>query len=274
MSVYSRYRPISDIQKRQRIIRAWRALLWGLDHWVLIFSVLFGAVNVLPFVAPVWMHLGWTEPARWIYAMYSLLCHQMAQRSFFLFGQQPMYSLADLPLSLTGNTTTDMLALRSFLGNPDLGWKVAWSDRMVYMYGAVLLAGMIFGGLRHRRPLHPLGLLTFALLLAPITIDGATHLISDINGGLVAGFRYANLWLADLTGNVLPTWFYVGDAFGSFNSWMRLISGLTFGFGCVWLAFPYLERAISETAAELRAKLARVQTLPLEVQSFNRESTP
>lgn len=273
MSDYSRDQPILDVQKRQRVIRLWRGLLWGLDHWVLIFSLLFGVVNILPFVAPVLMHLGWTGPAQLIYTLYGPMCHQMAQRSFFLFGQQPMYNLVDLPLSLTGNTTADMLTLRSFLGSPELGWKVAWSDRMVYMYGAVLLAGITFAMLRQRRPVRPLGLVPFALLLAPITLDGATHMLSDFNGGLVAGFRYHNQWLADLTGNILPTWFYVGDALGSFNSWMRLISGLTFGFGCVWLAFPYLDRAITETAAELRTKLGRVQNSPVVVESFGEDET-
>ncbi|MBZ0292154.1 MAG: DUF2085 domain-containing protein [Anaerolineae bacterium] len=264
MSDYSHPQPVSDTLKRQRIIRTWRALLWGLDHWVLIFSILFGVANVLPVVAPVLMHIGWTGPGRLIYVLYSPMCHQMAQRSFFLFGQQPMYNLTELPLSLTGNTATDMTMLRSFLGSPALGWKVAWSDRMVYMYGAALLAGIAFAVLRQRRPVRPLGLLPFALLLMPITLDGATHLLSDFNGGLVAGFRYHNQWLSDLTGNALPTWFYVGDTFGSFNSWMRLISGLAFGLGCVWLAFPYVDHAISETAAELRTKLARAQQLRLE----------
>lgn len=269
MSDHTHPQPVSDTLKRQRVIRTWRTLLWCFDHWVLIFFVLFGVVNILPFAAPVLMYLGWTGPARLIYTIYGPMCHQMPQRSFFMFGQQSMYNLADLPLSLTGNATSDMLTLRSFLGNSDFGWKVAWSDRMVYMYGSVLLAGAVFGVLKHRRLIRPLGLPIFALLLAPITIDGATHLLSDFNGGLAAGFRYHNQWLVNLTGNILPTWFYVGDVFGSFNSWMRLISGLTFGLGCVWLAFPYLDRAISETPAALRTKLARVQTPPV-TQSFEK----
>jgi len=52
-----------------------------------------------------------------------------------------------------------------------------------------------------------------------------------------------SMWLADLTGSALPLWFYQGDAFGSFNSWVRLISGVMFGFAMVNLAFPLLERA-------------------------------
>jgi hypothetical protein len=53
---------------------------------------------------------------------------------------------------------------------------------------------------------------------------------------------------------------------------MRLISGLTFGFGCVWLAFPYIDRAIAETVAKLRTKLLRTQHLQLENPSFDKGS--
>src|SRR5258707_8389396 len=107
-------------------------LMWLLDHWMLVFLAFFGICLLLPFFAPIFMHAGWDGPAQLIYAVYSTQCHQMAQRSFFLFGSQPMYNIAQLPIPMTGNGATDMLALRAFIGNPDLGWKVASSDRMVY----------------------------------------------------------------------------------------------------------------------------------------------
>lgn len=247
------------LQQRKTLMRTLSALLWCLDHWILIFTLLLGAVNLLPFLAPVFMRLGWETPARLIYLLYSTMCHQMAQRSFFLFGAQPMYNIAELPVMLTGGKLAEMEALRAFIGSADLGWKVAWSDRMVYMYGGLWLAGILYGLLRRRRVIRPLSLVGFVLLLFPMVIDGGTHLISDVAGGLTGGFRYQNQWLAALTGDVLPSWFYVGDALGSFNSWMRLISGLMFGFALVWLAYPYLNRAIVETAEELRAKLARAK---------------
>jgi len=259
--------------QQHKVIRLWQLLLWILEHWVFIFLILFGVMNILPFAAPVFMRLGWTEPAQWIYTLYSPLCHQMAQRSIFLFGQQSMLDLSDLPLSLTGNTVADMSVLRSFIGNPVLGWKVAWSDRMIYMYGAILIAGMIFGVLRHRHLIKPLRLSLFMLLLAPLMIDGVTHMMSDISSGLAEGFRYQNQWLANLTENILPTWFYIGDQLGSFNSWMRLITGLLFGIGCVWFAFPYLDHAIARSAAQLRTKLAYVQEPVWNVQIFNEEIT-
>src|SRR5207249_3738719 len=160
---------------------------------------------------------------------YSFLCHQMAQRSFFLFGAQPMYNLNQLPITLTNNEVANMQAMRDFIGSPALGWKVAWSDRMVSMYGGIWLAGMVFGLLRHRRNIRPLHWFGFGLLLLPMAIDGGTHWISDVAGGMESGFRYDNQWLTNLTGNALPHWFYYGDAPGSFNSWMRLITGLLFG---------------------------------------------
>ena len=42
-------------------------------------------------LAPVLMKAGWTTPANWIYKAYSLVCHQLSYRSFFLFGEQYAY---------------------------------------------------------------------------------------------------------------------------------------------------------------------------------------
>jgi hypothetical protein len=38
---------------------------------------------------------------------------------------------------------------------------------------------------------------------------------------------------------------------------MRLITGALFALGVVWLAFPYLERAMAEAAAHIEAKFRR-----------------
>jgi uncharacterized membrane protein len=247
------------LRQRKALIRTLSALLWCLDHWILVFALLLGVFNLLPFLAPVFMRLNWETPARLIYLLYSPMCHQMAQRSFFLFGAQPMYNIADLPVTLTGGKLAEMEALRAFIGSADWGWKVAWSDRMVYMFGGLWLAGIAYGLLRRRCVIQPVSVIGFVILLFPMLIDGGTHLISDMAGGLTGGFRYENQWLAALTGHALPTWFYVGDALGSFNSWMRLISGLAFGVGSVWLAYPYLDRSITETAETLRAKLIRAR---------------
>lgn len=78
------------------------------------------------------------------------------------------------------------------------------------------------------------------LFLLPMFIDGGTHFLSDL-AGLGQGFRYTSVWLANLTNHVFPATFYAGDALGSFNSWMRLITGQLFGLGVVRFGFPYLD---------------------------------
>lgn len=228
-------------------------------HWLLIFLVVYGLFNLLPFLAPVFMHWGWTGAGNAIYAIYSPLCHQMAQRSFFLFGPEAMYNADQLPIQLTGHSGTDMLLLRQFRGDAITGWKVAWSDRMVAMYGGVWLAGVAYLLLSRLRKMKPISWWRFALLLLPMVLDGGTHMISDMGDGLFGGFRYRNEWLAFVTDHALPASFYVGDALGSFNSWMRLISGLLLGTGIVGLAFPYIDRFNQESARTLSDKLDRLE---------------
>jgi len=212
--------------------------------WFPAAALVLGLYVGLPWLAPVFMRLGWSEPARVIYAVYSTQCHQMAQRSFFLFGPKAMFSAAELG-TLAG-VTNDPLALRAFIGSAELGWKVAWSDRMVSLYTSVFVFGLMAKRLRRR--LAPLPMWAFVLLALPMALDGLTHLISDV-AGLGQGFRDQNTWLAALTGNLLPSSFYAGDALGSFNSWMRLLTGTLFGLGVVWTAFPHVERALEPTSA-------------------------
>ena len=136
------------------------------------------------------------------------------------------------------------MILRQFIGEPQMGWKVAWSDRMVSMYSSIWVFGLLWYPFRRRLPRLPFwGLVLFLL---PMALDGTTHLISDF-AGIGQGFRDSNLWLAALTHNALPFTFYVGDAWGSFNSIMRLLTGVFFGMGMVWFGFPYLDEAFRNT---------------------------
>ncbi len=240
------------VAKLNFAIAANRVAYWLAHHWLLVFGLVFGLYVGLPWLAPVFMQLGWTLPGRALYALYSTQCHQLPQRSFFLFGPQAMYPLDQIQ-ALVG-PTTNPLVLRQFIGNTELGWKVAWSDRMVSMYTGTLLIGLLFGPLRHR--LRPLPWWGFALLMVPMGLDGLTHMVSDL-AGLGQGFRDSNAWLAALTGGAMPAAFYAGDRLGSFNSWMRLITGALIALGLVWMAFPYLEQAMTEAAAQIQGKFNR-----------------
>lgn len=217
---------------------------WISRYWLQASIVLLVVYAGLPWLAPLFMRLGWEQAGNTLYLIYSTQCHQLPQRSFFLFGQQPMFSLTEVQAAWQ-NTTNPML-LRQFIGNVEMGWKVAWSDRMVAMYGSLLLFSLLFWTVRRR--LRPLPWWGLALLLLPMALDGASHMISDIAGGIGGGFRDSNAWLAILTDQTLPTDFYAGDALGSFNSWTRLISGFLFGLGVIWFAYPRLERSFSAAA--------------------------
>jgi uncharacterized membrane protein len=234
------------------------------------------------------MQLGWSGPANAIYFIYSFHCHQLPQRSFFLFGPKLMYSLGEIQTAW--QNTSNPLVLRQFIGNPELGWKVAWSDRMVYMYASTLIFGLAWAALRRARVRQPrphkisgdyrphkisgdyrphkisgdyrlriplrIPWWGVFLFLLPMAVDGTTHFLSDL-AGLGQGFRYTNAWLAALTNNAFSPSFYVGNALGSFNSWMRLISGVSFGIGLVWFGFPYLAEVFGETASSTSAGVHR-----------------
>ena len=238
--------------RRSTAIALNRAVYHLSRHWLAWFLVLAGLWVVLPWLAPAFMRLGWEGPARAIYWFYSFQCHQLPQRSFFLFGPQPMISL-EVVRSIWADTF-DPQVLRQFIGDAGVGFKVAWSDRMVSTYSSLPLAAALWWPLRRR--LRPLPFWGFALLTLPLLLDGGSHMVSDL-AGIDQGFRSANAWLASLTANRLAASFYAGNALGAFNSWMRLISGTLFGIGAVWFAFPHVDLSFRETAEAIRAKFER-----------------
>ena len=229
-----------------------RIVLLLARHWLAFVTVLIAIWVGLPWLAPVMMHWGWTSAAKIIYIIYSFQCHQLPERSFFLFGRQAMYSLAEIQAAW--QKTNDPFILRQFIGTPEMGWKVAWSDRMVSMYTSILLAGLLYGLVRKQT--KPASLGNFAILLLPMVIDGGTHTISDL-AGIGQGFRDTNLWLQILTNNAFPITFYQGDALSSFNSWMRLITGMLFGIALVAFAFPYLNDAFADIVRRSEATLLK-----------------
>ena len=150
--------------------------------------------------------------------------------------------------------SSDPLILRKFLGDPEMGWKVAWSDRMVYMYTSVLLFAWIWR--IFRRKITKVSWKVLVLFLFPMVIDGTTHLISDLFG-LHQGFRDSNAWLAAITQYAFPQSFYSGDAWGSFNAITRMVTGIIFGIGIVWYGFPYIEAYFHDLAAWIEYKFER-----------------
>jgi len=218
------------------------------------FIVIYGAYVLTPFLAPILMQAGATGPANGIYSAYSLVCHQLPERSIFLFGDKPMYSFDEVKSVWPED---GFLGLRKFVGNPDFGYKIAWSDRMMSFYGSIWIGAILFALLRKRmRPLPPPS--WFFLGILPVGIDGVTHMINDALAGTTGlGFRDTNAWLQFITGNILPPWFYVGDAFGSFNSDLRWITGFLFGLTTVWFIFPIIEAGMRDVQMNAARQLQR-----------------
>jgi uncharacterized membrane protein len=218
---------------------------WFADHFFEIFLLGYGLWVLLPFLAPVLMDFGFSGAGKVLYFFYSFFCHQLPERSLFLFGQKTMYSLPEIQAAW--QNTTDPRVLRQFIGNETMGWKIAWSDRMISFYTSVWLFALLFARLRQK--IKPMPWQGFVFLLLPIILDGGTHMLSDL-AGIGQGFRDTNLWLAFLTNNAFSASFYAGDALGSFNSWMRLVTGILAGLGIAWFVFPYVFPRESEVYYE------------------------
>jgi uncharacterized membrane protein len=202
-------------------------------------NVLMGVYVLTPFAAPLLMHAGWAAQARVIYSVYSTQCHQLPQRSYFLFGERLTYSLVDINAARGSDT---VITLRDFIGNERMGYKVAWSDRMISLYTSVWVGGLLYALLRRR--LRPLPLALTAVLLLPIILDGGTHFIADLQR-FGQGFRDSNEWLRILTDATLPSSFYAGDGWSSFNSIMRLGTGALAGVAFAWAIMPRIDKLIS-----------------------------
>ena len=216
-------------------------LIWLALHWPILLAALTGVWVTLPWLAPVLMHAGAIGPAALIYLFYSPQCHQLPQRSYFLFGDRLILPLADI-LAVTG--PRDPLTLRPFLGTPELGWKVAWSDRMVSLYTPLFLGAVVYA-LVGRRWRPPRWSWTLPLPYLPLLLDGLSHAIDDM---FHLGIRTDNAWLAALSANLFAPAFYAGDTVGTFNWWARLLTGLLAGFAFVWQVYPLLDRGFAAMA--------------------------
>jgi uncharacterized membrane protein len=248
--------PVVNGRVRNAVIAIDRSALWLSQHWLAGFIVLYGVWVWAPFLAPLLMQWGARDQANSVYTFYSFFCHQLPERSLFLFGSQTMYSLDQIKSVWDQD---GFLGLRQFNGNIAMGYKVAWSDRMISFYGSVWLGALIYTLIRNRR--WRLNAIVWVVLgILPVGIDGVSHMVNDVLAGTSgAGFRDTNLWLVYLTDNAFPASFYIGDALGSFNSWMRWITGITFGITSVLFTFPYLEAAMRDLGWQAVATLERAR---------------
>jgi uncharacterized membrane protein len=255
-------------RQRAMVIRIDRFVYWLAKHWLAVFNTIAAIYVGLPMLAPVLMNAGWTTPARGIYLAYSPMCHQMASRSFFLFGEQSVYPrelanssftpieayLADIP-EFAGidpdNWVQFTSAARSFLGNERMGYKMALCERDIGIYLFVLLGGILYAFLRRNPKVKALPLLAFIIIgMGPIGLDGFSQLFgywfTPADGSAASG-------VAEFVQNIFPL--------RESPPWLRTLTGAWFGLCLVWLAYPNIEEGMKQTKTDLEVKLRRVGVL-------------
>jgi uncharacterized membrane protein len=225
-------RQISPAERRF-ILLIDRIVVFVAQHWLLLVILALLVYAGLPILAPVLMYEGITGPADVIYRVYSLTCHQLSYRSFFLFGSQPAYNIDQLHALLPATADESMLSLywRDFLGNPELGFKMAWCERDAAIYLAMILGAVVFGLLRQQ--LKPLNWRVYLLFVFPIAVDGLWQLVTS------------------------PTVFLPFLPVHESTAALRVLTGALFGLGSVWLIFPYVQAAMREAHADALAQYQR-----------------
>lgn len=215
---------------RDLVIAIDRALLRFARHWLAVFNLVVALYVGLPFLAPALMVTDHPRAARMIYSAYKPFCHQFAFRSWFLFGERLTYP-RDVFTKYTGIDSEDLWAARAYVGDERVGYKVAFCERDVAIYGGVLILGLLYGATGKRLP--AIGWLPWLLIgILPIAIDGFSQLFSQ---------PPYNLW-----------------AYRESTALLRTVTGFLFGAMNVWLAYPYVKESMALTESELAAKLARV----------------
>jgi len=237
------------LRRGQTISGGDRVMSWISHHYLAIVNVFMLLYFGLPILAPVLMKADATLPANVLYTVYKPLCHQFGFRSFFLFGEQAYYPLAEAGIpgvktfeQVTGFQDLDNPAAfsrfeaRQFVGNEMVGYKMALCERDIAIYGSIVLFGLVFAVTGRRlKPLH--WMLWVLIGMGPIGLDGFSQLFSQMEWP----------WLASL----LP--------YRESTPFLRVLTGALFGFTTAWFAYPYMEESMSETRQFFIKKFASVR---------------
>jgi uncharacterized membrane protein len=216
-----------------------RFSLWVSKNYLKFLNSLTFLYVFLAFLAPIFMKLGWEGTGTSIYKFYRPFCHQLAYRSFFLFGEQPYYprELTGMETvkfyeEVTGNNPYDLNSARELLGDEYLGYKLALCQRDIAIYVSIFLFGMLF--MLCGRKIKPLPWYLWLIIgLGPIGLDGFSQLLSQ------SGFALFN-WLPIRESTPL----------------LRALTGSLFGLATAWFGFPYLEESVQENRYKMQVKKA------------------
>ena len=225
------------VKKGKTVTTGDRVSFWIAKRYLLILNLFMLFYVGLPLLAPTLMKMGAELPAKAIYRIYSPLCHQFGFRSFFLYGEQAFYPLAEANVAgvktfeeVTGIAHLDdpysftRFEARAYVGDETVGYKGALCERDVAIYLAILFFGIVFGITGRRvKSLH--WVLWLIIGIAPIGFDGFSQLFSQFNW----------TWLA----TVVP--------YRESTPFLRALTGALFGLATAWFAYPNIEESMAET---------------------------
>lgn len=233
------------VQQGKVVTKADRFSYWLSHHYMVLINGFVLLYFGLPFLAPVFMINGWEKPGRLIYSAYGIVCHQLAYRSWFLFGEQATYPLQEAGLmgltsyeQATGLDSDDIWAARRFIGNSTMGYKVAFCSRDLAIYGGILMFGLIFS-LSGRR-LKSLPWYFWVMIgIIPIGADGLSQLFSQPPFDLF------------IPGNLL--------SYRESTPFLRTLTGGLFGFSTAWFGIPMVEETMADTRKYMGWKISNLQ---------------
>lgn len=221
-------------------LRLNQGLMWLARHWLAVANIFFFTYVGLPILAPILLAAGFTGAANTIYQVYNLLCHQLPTRTYFIFGEQ-----------------------------------VAMCERCISIYITMFVGGLVFNFARYR----PLPMQWYVLFALPMALDGGTAFVSEITAvlplwpfWLIASVGILFIWFVLYKQGLLFWQMYVVFAgillglayvqiFGPRLSdvYLRNLTGMLFGIGTVWFAYPSLEEGFRDTWRETNAYLSRIE---------------
>ena len=236
------------VRRGQNVSGGDRAMFWISRHYLAVVNLFMFLYFGLAVFAPVLMKAGANLPANVLYTIYKPLCHQFGFRSFFLFGEQAFYPLEEAGISdvLTFEEITGFddlhnplapsrLQARQFIGNEDVGYKMALCERDIAIYSGIFLFGLVYSLTNRRiKPLHWMGWVLIGM--APIGLDGFSQLFSQLE------------WSA--LESLLP--------YRESTPFLRVLTGGLFGVATAWFAYPYMEESMSETRQFFIKKIAAI----------------
>jgi uncharacterized membrane protein len=230
------------VRRGQTVSRGDRVSYWLSRNYIWLIALLLFLYVGLPFLAPVLMRAHKPRAANIIYTAYSPLCHQLAFRSFFLFGEQVYYPRQAAGIAgvrsfgqATGIDENDLLAARKYRGDQSVGYKVAFCERDVAIYTGMFIFVLVFGATGRR--LKPFPWFWWVLIgILPIAFDGFSQLFSQ--SGLPG------------LAQILP--------YRESTPSLRVLTGFLFGFTTAWFGVPYIEESMRETRRVLSRKFAAV----------------